>query len=158
MLNEVSGDILNDEFNFICQQVNCKGVMGAGLALKIRSKYPFVFTEYANVCKTEPNPLGHVLFSHASGLNAQTIVSMFAQDGYGRDKNYTDYKAFQHCLDVLADQLEMYSANWTVAFPYKIGCGLAGGDWKIIKLMLEDFAQKVKQQVYIVRKIGYGEK
>lgn len=43
----ISGDILtnlptNKEV-YICQQVNCRGVMGAGLALKIRRKWPVVY-------------------------------------------------------------------------------------------------------------------
>lgn len=33
-----------------------------------------------------------------------------------------------------------------------IGCGLAGGDWVIVRGMLQDFADKVKKDVYIVAK------
>lgn len=29
---------------YICQQVNCKGVMGAGLAMQIRSQWPVVYS------------------------------------------------------------------------------------------------------------------
>lgn len=48
----ISGDILtnlptNKEV-YICQQVNCRGVMGAGLALKIRRKWPVVYQQYVN--------------------------------------------------------------------------------------------------------------
>ena len=31
---------------YICQQVNCKGVMGAGLAMQIRSQWPVVYQRY----------------------------------------------------------------------------------------------------------------
>ena len=158
MLYETSGDIVSEDFDFICQQVNCKGVMAAGLARQIRNRFPFVYQDYSELCKKQEELLGHVLFSHKPGINGTTIVCMFAQNNYGRDKQYTDYKAFQNCLNVFASKLSDYSKDWTIAFPYKIGCGLAGGDWNIIKPMLEDFSDKVKQKVYIVRKIGYGVK
>ena len=34
----------------------------------------------------------------------------------------------------------------SVAFPYQIGCGLAGGDWKQYRAALEDFAERVKER------------
>ena len=37
-----------ESFNIdiLCHQVNCQGVMGAGLAKQIRSKYPEVYEQY----------------------------------------------------------------------------------------------------------------
>lgn len=35
---------------YICQQVNCKGVMGAGLAMQIRSQWPVVYQRYLEFC------------------------------------------------------------------------------------------------------------
>ena len=147
------GNIVTGNYPVFCHQVNCKGVMGAGLAKQIRDLFPFVYTEYKELCNTEPNLLGHILLSHSSGLNGRICVSMFAQDNYGRNKRYTDYTAFKQCLDTLAKHMNNYSTEGyynTIAFPYGIGCGLAGGDWVIIQGMLEDFAKKVKQRVVIV--------
>lgn len=46
----VNGNILTfperDEDTIICHQVNCKGVMGAGLAKQIRDKWPDVYDRY----------------------------------------------------------------------------------------------------------------
>ena len=157
MLYEVTGDILNNDydFKFICQQVNCKGVMGSGLAKQIREKYPFVFNDYKRFCDEFDKPLGEIIISRVCGTNALAIVNMFAQDAYGTDKRYTDYDAFESCLNHLAGVLNDYSKDWTVAFPYKIGCGLAGGDWNVIKSLLIDFSTKVKQKVFIVRNPNY---
>ena len=38
MIIDKIGDILHTEADVICHQVNCKGVMGAGLAKQIRKK------------------------------------------------------------------------------------------------------------------------
>ncbi|WP_223260709.1 hypothetical protein [Bacillus sp. LNXM65] len=40
MIKTVDGNILEASEDIICHQVNCKGVMGAGLAKQIKSKYP----------------------------------------------------------------------------------------------------------------------
>ena len=48
-IKHVKGDILTtptrNEDTVICHQVNCCGVMGAGLAKQIRDKWPVVFDE-----------------------------------------------------------------------------------------------------------------
>ena len=154
MLKFEIGNIVTGDYPIFCQQVNCKGVMGAGLAKQIRDKYPSVYLDYKELCNNhEGSLLGHIQLVHQSGVNSRICVNMFAQDRYGRDQRYTDYKAFKNCLNTLAKSLESYSAKGhynRVAFPYGIGCGLAGGDWYIIKGMLEDFSNQVKQEVVIV--------
>ena len=60
------GNILNTKCNIICQQVNCKGVMGAGLALQIRRKWTIVYKDYKQYCNSANkynNLLGNVLFT-----------------------------------------------------------------------------------------------
>ena len=52
--------------------------------------------------------------------------------------------------------LEKYLKDFgilAVAFPYMIGCGLAGGNWENYKRMIEQFAQRNKDiSVHIVKK------
>ena len=146
------GNLVTGDYPVIVHQVNCKGVMGAGIAKQIRDKHPIVYSDYKNAL-AEGATLGHIVVSHESGLNGQLIISMFAQDGYGRNKRYTDYEAFKKCLNVLARIMNDYSPKGhynRIAFPYGIDCGLAGGDWNIIQGMLKDFSEKVKQEVVIV--------
>jgi len=42
----INRDLLTIESGIIAHQVNCQGKMGAGLALKIRKKYPQVYEYY----------------------------------------------------------------------------------------------------------------
>jgi hypothetical protein len=56
---------------------------------------------------------------------------------------------FQECLQTLgALQYE------TLAFPYKIGCGLAGGMWTHYQQLIHDFAHQYHKDVYIVNKLA----
>ena len=147
MLKYEKGNIVTGNWIIFCHQVNCKGVMGAGLAKQIKDKYPEVYKEYLRV---ENPTLGIILpvFTH----DGRACINMFAQDGYGRDKRYTDYDAFKKCLDAIESFLKSHHVHEDVqiAFPYGIGCGLAGGDWKIVLCMLNEFANNIKQDVVIV--------
>lgn len=153
MLNYVKGDIVKDsKYRIICQQVNCKGVMGAGLAKQIRNEYPGIYLDYTDALKYKKAKLGDILVYHEQGINGRICVCLFGQDGYGTDRRYTDYGAFAECLEKLITVLDSYSEEWTVAFPYGIGCGLAGGNWETISKVLEIFSEKVRQPVYVVKR------
>ncbi|WP_411668007.1 hypothetical protein [Bacillus subtilis] len=39
MIKIIQGDLLEAKENIIAHQVNCKGVMGSGIALQIKKKY-----------------------------------------------------------------------------------------------------------------------
>ena len=128
-----NGNILTSRADIICHQVNCQGVMGAGLAKQIRNKHPKVYDHYIWHCKTfKPNLLGNIILDSIN--EKQVIASLFAQDRYGRDKRYTDYDAFEKCLKTIAC---FAKENEVIALPYKIGCGLGGGDWDIILSLIE---------------------
>jgi len=140
----VEGNLLNAPVDVIGHQVNCKGVMGAGIALQLRRKYSGLFDHYKEYLATTPRPLGTVSLYHEPGK--PLVANIYGQDGYGRDKRYTDYDALESALWELA-----YIANihgMTVGLPYGIGCGLAGGDWNIVLPMIEDIFQNVDCFIY----------
>jgi len=125
-MKTIKGNLLNQKEGIILHQVNCKRVMGAGIAKQIRLLYPQHYIDYLN----SPQQLGDIVVTHVSPT--LTIVGLFAQDGYGRYKQYTDYNALAQCLIKVA-QLNVQP----IYAPYKIGCGLGGGDWNIVKSLFE---------------------
>lgn len=137
-MKEIYGDILDIETGWICHQVNLKGVAGGGLAKQIRDKYPFWYKEYHNDCLEHKFILGDCswfeIVSNFKDNENLAICNMFAQEGFGTDKKYTNYYAFAQCLSIIKDSL---SEDIKIYFPYKIGCGLGGGNWKIISEMIE---------------------
>ena len=134
----IKGNLLNQKEGIILHQVNCRGVMGAGIAKQIRSLYPQHYIDYLN----SPQQLGNIVITRVSPT--LTIVGLFAQDGYGRYKQYTDYNALAQCLNKVA-QLNVQP----IYAPYKIGCGLGGGDWNIVKSLFE---KHLPQTIFV--KIG----
>lgn len=132
MITEQAGDILKITTGVICQQVNCQGVMGCGIALAIRRKWPEVYTSYrryymnAGLGKALPVRIDENLY----------VVNLFAQDRYGREKRHTDYDALVLCLINLLLWKSENCSDLNIYFPYKIGCSNAGGDWDIVKSLI----------------------
>lgn len=142
MIKIVEDSLLNATETFILHQVNCQGVMGTGVALQIKQKYPHVFEKYYNLCKNYPTPLlGGIQIIPIS--KEQSIVNVFGQDRYGRDKRYTDYKALERALIRLANMTQ-----GTIALPYNMGCNNAGGDWSIVYSIIEKAFAKHNVTIY----------
>jgi O-acetyl-ADP-ribose deacetylase (regulator of RNase III) len=148
MVKQIKGNILNAKENFIVHQVNCKGIMGSGVAKQIRDKYPKVYNVYKEWCDdkhinfvngNKSNLLGQIQVVRIDdNTNLEAVINIFAQDGFGYKKCYTDYDALKECLK----KVNKHCKGKSVALPYKIGCGRGGGDWdavlKIIKQTLVD--------------------
>lgn len=139
-ITHYTGDVLCSGADVIAHQVNCKGVMGKGLAATIRKRYPNVFTVYKAACKRVPSSnelLGKIQTIPCGGSTERWIVNCFAQDGFGTDKCYTDYAAFESCFRKLRDWA-IQNGHKKIAVPHYIGCGLAGGDWNRVTRILEN--------------------
>lgn len=152
MIHYVKGDLVENKYEsetygIFCHQVNCQKTMGAGIAKQIKEKYPEVYQAYED---REYPYLGAIdwVLTH----DGRACVNMYAQDDYGRSGKHTNYIAFAQCLVELAEYLTPVSKDTIVAFPYGIGCGLGGGDWKVISALIEDFEKMIEQDVYIVKK------
>jgi len=50
MLNIVTGDIFESNTQTIVNTVNCVGVMGKGIALEYKKRYPEMFARYKELC------------------------------------------------------------------------------------------------------------
>jgi len=58
-----------------------------------------------------------------------------------------DAKYFKSCLDRMLEIPDLGS----IAFPYKIGCGAAGGTWGAYQAMIEAFTAKTSANVVVYR-------
>ncbi len=130
----IDKDILTVSKGIICHQVNTKGVMGAGLALAIRTKWPKAYDYYKN----NRLFLGGTLFTKVD--NRLWVAHLIAQESFGPGVQ-TDYVAFREAIRQVRlprdDRLsDLHGLN--IYLPYKIGCGLAGGDWNTVLAIIEE--------------------
>ena len=137
----VKGNILDAKHGIIGQQVNCQLVMGAGLARQIRDMYPRVYSEYKNVMgATQPNNrLGKCQIVEAIPQTLY-VANLFGQFHYiPRGQCHTDYNALAMALKGLSDWHGKFChPDFPIFLPHGVGCGLAGGDWKIVESMISN--------------------
>jgi O-acetyl-ADP-ribose deacetylase (regulator of RNase III) len=142
MIKIVEGSILEATEDIIGHQVNCQGVMGAGLAAQIRSKHPKVYEKYMELVNNYDDKvflLGQTQVISVS--KDRCVANLFGQLTYGRTGIHTSYKHLYESLDKL--KRKAIKHDKTVAIPYGLGSGLAGGDWEmvygIINKVFEDY-------------------
>ena len=58
---EISGNIFNSKADALVNTVNCVGVMGKGIALEFRRRYPKMFEEYKDICQKNQLKPGQIL-------------------------------------------------------------------------------------------------
>lgn len=95
-INFVDGNIFSrlstNKTTYICQQVNCKGVMGAGLAMRICIQWPVVYQRYLEFCyENDGNKLG--TYQEVLVEPKLYVVNLFGQNGYSRGERQTNYAA-----------------------------------------------------------------
>jgi len=127
------GDIFDVKTGIICQQVNCMGKMGSGLALAIRNKWPVVYQDYMKAYKNGQLVPGFVILSAVDHRNELYVANLCGQLHYGRKGRYTIYMAVEECLSKIA---AFNKENLSVYIPYGMSCGLAGGDWSTVSDMI----------------------
>lgn len=169
-LIEIEGNLLETECTVIAHQVNCMGVMGSGVARAIKNKWIDVFLEYLKGIQTlDHNCLGGCFIVPAE--ENKYVANLFGQyfyNGYfndqelymkqelwkrpGLDENgnlrFTNYEALYTSLEQLKEEMVKYGVN-SVAFPYGMGAVRGGGNWEVIKKMIEEIFKNTNIRVEI---------
>ena len=87
MLNFKQGDIFEQDAEAIVNPVNCVGVMGRGLALTFRNRFPDNYREYARACHENQVVPGRMfVFKTYWNTNPQYIIN-FPTKRHWRDRS-----------------------------------------------------------------------
>ena len=157
MVTYKKGNLLESNCDIIVHQVNCKRVMGSGIAKQIRDKWPQVYNDYCNFIDIgydnkhfdwSSNILGHICWTEID--KDKYVVDFFSQDTYyPRGECHTDYYAFEKCCYKLKRMLKRLNMEkCVIGFPYKIGCGLAGGDWSTVSKIIEEELSEYNVEIW----------
>lgn len=132
MIHFIKGDLFTTKTPVIGHQVNAQFLMGSGVALAIRKKFPTAYKDYID---TEPL-LGSCLMSKVfiDGKDGY-IAHLYGQEDCGNDgKRHTSYDALDTALKDMYKQMKKLNLH-EVSLPM-IGAGLGGGDWSIIHAII----------------------
>lgn len=142
----INGDLFEAPEKYIVHQCNCVTKKAAHLAFDMFKKFP-----YADIYtgRTDPDQIGSIII-RGNGKDERYVVALLGQFFPGHikypnsnlDGTKVRQKAFHKALMELAKVPDLES----VAFPYGIGCGAAGGDWNYYLGTIENFAKYVSEK------------
>ena len=135
------GDIFTSQAQVLVNTVNCKGVMGKGLALAFKQKYPEMFPVYQQECKTGKLRIGRPTLYQRS---TPWILNFPTKDHWKAPSK----------LDYLQKGLEYFLANYkkagitSIAFP-KLGAQNGKLEWDDVGPLMVKYLSQADIDVYI---------
>jgi O-acetyl-ADP-ribose deacetylase (regulator of RNase III) len=167
----IIGDLIETDVDVIVQQCNCLTITAQGLSQQIKDQLkvdPYGHRKRLAgrkncAIKDDRAKVGTIKLYHLKNRRPSYVACLFAQFSPGKPGSYyhdiiaehqdprtgltiTDNAEqrmiwFQRCLNSLSSW--MIKANCqTIAFPYLIGCGLAGGSWDLYEKMITEWSNK----------------
>lgn len=133
-LIEKTGNLFDSDAPAYAHGVNTRGLMGAGIAVEFKHRWPDMYKVYKNLCKDEMLlPGGY--FPYVT--KERTIINIASQDLPG------PHAKLQWFEEGLSEALAY--ADWNniqkIAMP-RIGCGIGGLDWADVRDIIEYFAEE----------------
>lgn len=122
------GDLFYSHTDAYGHGVNTQGVMGSGIAVEFKNKFPKNFVAYRNACQARLLVPGEAFIFAEHG---RFVVNIASQEKTGKDARYE--WLFAGALDA-ARQLTEKRCN-TLALPL-IGCGIGGLEWAGVEHLL----------------------
>lgn len=146
MLIYKKGDLLESTENIICHQVNEDGIMGGGLALQIAKKYSNVEKEYKEFCNKFKD-IKDLLYSQYQAVkidDRRYIANCFTQRQF-----VTNLEDLEQVFRGLLESCKLN--HFTIAVPYKYGCGIAKGDWNEVTSLLDKLSNEYEIDINVYK-------
>lgn len=134
MIKLTQGDLLKqDDVDAIVNTVNCVGVMGKGIALQFKNKWPANFNAYAAACKAGEVRPGRMFVFDSGGLVKPNFIINFPTKDHWRGSSKIEF-----IRDGLADLIAQVRRLGirSIAVP-PLGCGNGGLDWADVRPLIE---------------------
>ena len=140
-IHYVVGDIFASQTQGIVNPVNCRGVMGAGLALAFKQRYPEMFAAYVQECQSGQLRIGHPTLYRAS----QPWILSFPTKDHWRSPSKLEY--IEQGLQFFATSYQQLGIH-SIAFP-KIGAGHGKLSWSVVGPLMAHYLEPLDCEVII---------
>jgi O-acetyl-ADP-ribose deacetylase (regulator of RNase III) len=135
------GNLMNVAAGHIVHGCNAQGVMGSGVALAVKRKFPGAYEGYMNIHSTVGLRLGS---AYPETINDNLIVwNAITQDGFGSPFRNTSYDAIATCFEEINETINTmkmsvrFMQHSTDVHIPMIGAARGGGNWEIIREIIE---------------------
>lgn len=141
MINFVKGDLFGSSAQTLINTVNCRGVMGKGIALEFKRRFPGLFESYVNDYLKGEVKIGAVTIWKGP---EKWVVNFPTKDDWRKASSY-DYVE-KGLLD-LRKKLDTWGVL-SLAMP-PLGCGLGSLDWAKVKPLIESYLGDLAMSVEV---------
>lgn len=150
MLTYRTGDLLEQtDLLAIIHQANIYRTFGAGIARAIRSKFPYAFQADFETIQADEEKIGFFSVGFPPvASNSPFVYNLYSQEGLA--PSHTNYNAMYDGLRQIVRHLQVFNIK-RVGLPYQMGCGLADGNWEIVKVIIEQAFAGSGIEVIIVK-------
>lgn len=150
MVTLVTGNLFQSKTQTLVNAINCRGVMGKGIALDFKVKYPLMFEDYAGRCARHEVKLGE---PYVFKLHKGVWILNFPTKDHWRDDS--------HLPDIVKglDYLEAHYKEWgieSMAVP-ALGCGKGRLNWKTVGPILYQHLNRFEIPVELYPPSGTAE-
>lgn len=141
MLKYIEGDIFSSPAQVLVNTVNTVGVMGKGIALEYKKRYPEMFNQYKLQCDRHKLVVGKLILWY--GIDHWIL--QFPTKEHWRNPSKLEY--IERGLMTFVNKYADYNIS-SIAFP-KLGCGNGELDWNQVKPLMEKYLKNLPIDVYI---------
>lgn len=134
MIKYLQGDLLSSEAEALVNTVNTVGVMGKGIALQFKNRFPKNYKVYKEACKEKTFNTGQVLVVQDGDLLHHKIIINFPTKAHW--KGDSKYEYISTGLVALRKAINDHKIK-SIAIP-PLGCGNGGLEWSKVKAMIEE--------------------
>ena len=141
MIEYVEGNIFDSPAQVIVNTVNIVGVMGKGIALEFKNRYPQMFEKYKTACEKHMLTIGKLMLVSAP----DHMLLLFPTKENWRYPSKISY--IEQGLKRFCDNYAQRGIT-SIAFP-KLGCGNGELDWNEVRPLMERYLKNLPIDVYI---------
>ena len=146
MIHYTTGNILESNAQALINTVNTVGVMGKGIALQFKKRYPNNFNAYQNACKQGDIAIGKLFVTKDCNLNSdEKIIINFPTKKDWRKSS--EYSFIEKGLDNLIQVISQQNIK-SVALP-PLGAGNGGLEWEKVKKIIEQKLNNLNVEIIV---------
>jgi len=140
MVNVVKGDIFKSKCQTLVNTVNCVGVMGKGIALGFKERFPEMYADYVARCKRGEVRLGKPYVY--KGKTTPWIINFPTKDHW---RSVSKLEDIMRGLEFIKDNYKRWGIE-SIAFP-PLGSGLGQLNWDIVGRTLYKYLKMLEIQI-----------
>jgi O-acetyl-ADP-ribose deacetylase (regulator of RNase III) len=143
LIHFAQGNLFDSQAEALVNAVNTVGVMGRGVALEFKIRFPENNRAYRLACKREELVVGKMFVTETQLEQPRWIIN------FPTKQHWRNPSKLEFVRDGLEDFVRVIESHGikSVALP-ALGCGLGGLEWKTVRELLETSLEPLEHVVF----------